>query len=280
MTEKVIGHKFLGLISIIGRRFWDISKINVISLVFYLPSILIMFFILTIAFPTDILGLSNLIMYTVKDAALLDLLIKMALGLTLVTVPIIVFGPAVAGAANAFKQIISNKACQVWSIVWATIRKFFVKSAIISVISTIVIFVTLLSLGLWLRLPSIDLSSYEFMNFLIGNKFMYSIIIFVMLLFILIFIMMHFYIYQLLVQYDLPLKKLYQYSYTFALLRFLPNLIVLISCIIVTLLPFWLHYLFGGGMIFLFTIGLTGLIINYYTWPAIEKHFEPLVNRK
>ena len=281
MAEKVIGHKFIGLINIIMRRFWDITRVNIFSLIFYLPSLIVLFFILIVTFPTNIEALSSTLLYTIKDAALLDLLIKMTLGLVLVTIPIVVFGPAVAGASNVYKIVIANQSCQVWTVFWDTIKKYFVKSFIISAISTIVMFLMLLSLRLWLQLASkVDVITDEFMLFLLESKFVYGAIMVILILFAVIFIMMHLYIYQLLVQYDLPISKLYKYAYTFALLRFLPNLLILIVCIVITLLPFWLHYLFGGGMIFLVTIGLCSLVINYYTWPAIEKHFEPLVNRK
>ncbi len=287
--EKIIGHKFMGLINILVSKFWDISKVNVFSVLLYLPSFAIMFYLSLSVFPSDIDKLANMFIYTVDDIALINALVRMAIGLVLMTIPMIIFGPAAAGAANVFKLLIANKSIQVWSIMWQSMKKHFLKSFIVSGISTIVIYVALLSLRVWIQLQN----STEFISglesndiidslikFLLENKFFFVMIIIVILLFILIFIMMHLYIYQLLVQYNLSIIKLFKYSYTFAILRFIPNLLIVIICMAITVIPYWIHYLFGGGMTMFVTFGLCGLIINYYTWPALEKHFEPLVDRK
>jgi len=279
--EKVFGHKFLGLISIVVNKFWDITKINLFSIIFYLPSFVILFFLLIMAVPSDIDMLANTLMYTIEDAALVDTLVRLAIGLVFMTIPIVVFGPAVAGSANVFKNIIEGNPTHTWTLFIQTLKKHFLKAFIISTIGTIVLFISLLSLRLWLQLANkAEVVTEGLMKFLLENSMFYGVIIFVMIGFIIIFLMMHFYIYQLLIQYDLTIMQLYKYSYTFAILRFFPNLFILIACAILTILPFWIHYLFGGGMMFLVTFGLCGLIVNYYTWPAIEKHFEPLTNKK
>lgn len=287
--EKIVGHKFMGLINLIISRFWDISKVNVFSVLLFLPSFALMFYLSLSVFPSDLDKLANIFIYTIEDVALINALVRMALGLVFMTIPIIVFGPAVAGASNVFKLIIANKSVQVWSIMWQSMKKFFLKSFIISGISTVIIYVALLSLRVWIQLQNNSdfirgLESNDVIDslvrFLLENKFFFVIIIIVIILFILVFIMMHLYIYQLLVQYDLSITKLYKYAYTFAILRFIPNLLIVIVCVTLTIIPYWIHYLFGGGMTMFVTFGLCGLIINYYTWPAIEKHFEPLVNRK
>lgn len=282
MTEnnKVFGQKFLGLINLFISKFWDITKINLFSVVFYIPSFIILFFLLVIAVPADLEGLASVMIYSLEDVVMLDLLVRMAFGLILVSIPIVVFGPAVAGAANVFKNLITRQPANTWSVFLQTIKKHFIKSFLISAISTIVIFLSMMSLRLWIQLAGkIDEINDGFMKFLLDSKFIYGLILFVIVLFILVFIMMHLYIYQLLVQYDLPITKLYKYSYTFALLRFIPNLLIIITCIVITILPFWIHYLLGGGMIFIITFGLCGLIINYFTWPALAKHFEPLTKK-
>ncbi|MCK5811764.1 MAG: DUF624 domain-containing protein [Clostridiales bacterium] len=287
--EKIVGHKFMRLINLLISRFWDISKVNVYSVLLYLPSFAIMFYLSLSVFPADFDKLASIFIYTVEDVALINALVRMAVGLVFMTIPMIVFGPAAAGAANVFKLIIANKSIQVWSIMWQSMKKHFLKSFIVSGISTVIMYVSLLSLRIWIQLQNNSefisgLKSNDVIDslikFLLGNKFFFVMIIILILLFILIFTMMHLYIYQLLVQYDLSITKLFKYSYTFAILRFIPNLLIVIVCMALTVIPYWIHYLFGGGMTMFVTFGLCGLIINYYTWPALEKHFEPLVDRK
>ena len=108
------------------------------------------------------------------------------------------------------------------------------------------------------------------------DGFFQSIVIWIITIFIVLFLMMHFYIYQLLIEYDLIIVKLYRYSFVFSLLRFFPNLLILIVCMAITLVPFGIHILVGNGVLVFLSIAICGTIINYYSWPAIEKHFEPL----
>ena len=91
--------------------------------------------------------------------------------------------------------------------------------------------------------------------------------------------MMHFYIYQILIEYNLKIHQLYRYSFVFSLIRLIPNLFVLIACIAMVIGPYTIHIMVGNGLLIFVTIALCGIVINYYTWPALEKHFDPLVKK-
>jgi uncharacterized membrane protein YesL len=88
------------------------------------------------------------------------------------------------------------------------------------------------------------------------------------------------YIYQILVEYNLSIWKLYRYSYVFAILRFFPNLLIAAGIIALTILPFLIHILFGAVVMIAVLFGLSSYIINFFTWPALEKHLDPIMKEQ
>jgi uncharacterized membrane protein YesL len=147
---------------------------------------------------------------------------------------------------------------------WQRIKKFFAKGIIISVIDVLVLFLCGVALQFYPQ---------------VLEGFFQTLVVYIIIIFVVLFIFMHFYIYQLLIEYNLGIVKLYRYSFVFSLIRFIPNLLILAGCMLITIAPFAIHILVGNGLIMFFTIGVCGTIINYYSWPAIEKHFEPLVKK-
>ena len=253
--------KFMGLIMILWRKAWDLTKVNIISFLFYIPffylSSMIVFAILQIDRTS---AMSNII-YSIEDLQLADLLLRIIFGTVLVTIPVVVFGPVAAGSTYLYKNIIKGQPVFIWNDMWAHIKKFFVKGIFITVIDVAVLFIISIALQVYPQ---------------ILDGFLQSVVIWIITIFMVLFLMMHFYIYQLLIEYNLGIFKLYRYSFVFSLIRLFPNLIILIVCMAITLIPFAIHILVGNGALIFISIAVCGIIINYFSWPAIEKHFEPL----
>jgi len=253
--------KFMGLLMLLWRKAWDLTKVNLISFLFYIPFFYLASMIVFAILQIDRTSAISNIIYSIEDLQLADFLIRIILGTVLVTIPVIVFGPVAAGATYVYRNIIKGQPVFIWNDMWANTKKFFVKGIFITVIDVGVLFIISIALQVYPQ---------------ILNGFFQSIVIWIITIFIVLFLMMHFYIYQLLIEYDLKIFKLYRYSFVFSLLRLFPNLLILIVCIAITLVPFALHILVGNGILVFLSIAVCGTIINYYSWPAIEKHFEPL----
>lgn len=262
--SKVKGDKFMGLINLIIRRIWDITKVSLISFLFYIPFLLVVWLVTYWFMPAAGAEIFNYRIYTPSDAALIDMIRRITLGLILITVPVTVFGPAAAGATYVYKCFVTGKAVFIWSDMWNHIKKFFGKAMIITVIDVFILFLCGIALQFYPQ---------------VLDGFFKMLVIYLIAIFLVLFMFMHFYIYQLLIDYNLSIVKLYRYSFVFSLIRFFPNLIILLVCMILTLAPFAIHILVGNGLLMFFTIGICGTIINYYSWPAIEKHFEPLIEK-
>lgn len=253
--------KLMGLIMLLWRKAWDLTKINLISFLFYIPFFYLASMIVFAILQIDRTSAISTILYSIEDLQLADFLLRIVLGTILVTIPVVVLGPVAAGTTYVYRNIIKGQPVFIWNDMWANIKKFFVKGIIITAIDVAVLF-----------LVSIALQVYP----QIIDGFLESVVIWIIVIFMALFLMMHFYIYQLLIEYDLKIFKLYRYSFVFSLLRLFPNLLILIVCVAITLVPFAIHILVGNGLLVFLSIAVCGTIINYFTWPAIDKHFEPL----
>lgn len=256
--------KFMGMIMLIWQKAWDLSKVNLISFLFYIPFFVLVWLVTYWFMPSGGAEIFNYQIYTPSDAALIDLLRRLTLGSILVTIPIVVFGPITAGATYIYRCMVKRQPFFLWSDMFAYMKKFFIKGLMITLIDTAVLFLCGVALQIYPQ---------------ILDGFFQAVVIWIIIIFLVIFFMMHFYIYQLLIEYNLGIFKLYRYSFVFALLRLIPNLIILITCIFISLAPFAIHIMVGNGVLIFFSIALCGIIINYYSWPAIDKHFAPLVKR-
>lgn len=264
--------KFMGLINLITRKAWDLSKVNVISFLFYLPFFLLVWVVSYWFMPSEGMEIFNYKIFSPADAAMVDLLWRFAIGSFLITIPIVVFGPVSAGATYVYRNMVRNQPVFIWSDMMKTMKKFFWKSLIITVVDTIMLFVIAMGIrfySTWYEIAFPDMYS----------SMVETVSVMLILVFTLLFIMMHFYIYQLLIEYNLKITQLYRYSFIFSLLRFFPNLIVLIMCLAITLGPFAIHIMVGNGLLIFITLALCGIVVNYYTWPALEKHFDPMVKK-
>lgn len=256
--------KFMKLIMLLWNRAMDIIKVNLVSFVVCIPFFYLASMIIFAMFQIDRTSTMGEILYTLEDMQLADLLLRLILGTVLVTVPVVVFGPVAAGTTYIYRNIVKGQGIFIWSDIWSNVKRFFVKGSLITIIDVAVLYIASIALQVY---PQIIDGLLE------------SIVIWVIIVFLVLFMIMHFYIYQLMIEYDLSIVKLYRYAFVFSLLRLFPNLLILAVCMAITLVPFMIHIIVGNGILLFLSIGVCGTIINYYTWPAIEKHFEPLVKR-
>ncbi|MBN1624176.1 MAG: DUF624 domain-containing protein [Clostridia bacterium] len=270
--EPKVNGKFMGLINLIARKAWDLSKLNVISLLLNIPFFALMWLISYWFIPAEGMEIFNYKIYSPQDAALIDLLWRLSIGSIMIAIPVVVFGPANAGATYIYRNMVKGQPVFIWSDIMKTMKKFFWKSALITVIDVIMLFI----IAMGLRFYS---SWYEIAFPNLHNSMIETISVMIILVFMLLFIMMHFYIYQLLIEYNLKIHQLYRYSFVFSLLRLIPNLMILIACLAITIGPYTIHIMVGNGLLIFVTLALCGIIINYYSWPAIEKHFEPIAKK-
>ncbi|HPB16162.1 MAG: DUF624 domain-containing protein [Clostridia bacterium] len=262
--QKPKESKFMKFMDILKIRFWSIAKFNLICLGIYTIFIVFYaFFISQIFFPIDVSdyqqGYSNF-------GELLALLVyRIPYTLIFFTVPIVAFGPAASAIAVVFRSYV-RRDDSFSSDFTDGFKKYFWKSLAVTGISTVIT----ICLGIAFRFYQLNLQA----------GFWKTALLLIIAGFSVLFVMMHMYIYQILVEYNLSIWKLYRYSYVFAILRFFPNLLIAAGIIALTILPFLIHILFGAVVMIAVLFGLSSYIINFFTWPALEKHLDPIMKEQ
>ncbi|MFO7637600.1 MAG: DUF624 domain-containing protein [Clostridia bacterium] len=267
--ERTETSRFMGLVDLIIKKIWDISKINVLTVAFYIPFVFVMIYVTRWFLPE--VGRIESLIYTPEDMLLMEIIVRFAFGSILMTVPVVVLGPAAAGITRLLEAMVTRKPFFFWSDFWETFKKYFFKALGISLISTIFLMIAGLAINFYVNVAE------EFIPLLTGGlKLFVLVIIFLVLL---LFYMAHLYVYQLLIHKKLSILKAYRYAFVFAVLRFVPNLLILVACGLITVLPFYVHFLFGVVFYLFLSFGLCGTIINYFSWPAIHKHIAPMLTK-
>lgn len=231
---------------VLSRKFWNLVKLNMLFFLFNLPAILTMLILMMVFVDSSITA----------DLGS-DLMLKFILGSIFICIPVLTVGPAQAG----FTYILRNYAREEHAFLWWDFKenaiRNFKESLIISVLDLLVFVIVLF-----------DLRAYFLFNK--GNLLMTIASSFLILAFV-IYMMMHMFIYPMLVTFKLSIKQVLRNSLIFAMMKFIPNLGILLLCGILLVASFW-NPIIGFILLPLFTLSLIGFITNFYVYPLLKKH--------
>lgn len=241
---------------IFQRKFWNLLKINIMFNIFNLPALIFGLFAALYLFP-------NIIPEAFKDsdALISDILLKFILLSVLMCIPMITVGPAQAG----FTYILRNYAREEHAFIWGdfkdTALKNFKQSMIVSIINFFLTILMIWSIRAYILLGD-------------GNLIMTIGTTLMVIMFVL-FMIMHMYIYPMLVTFHLSLKQLYKNALIFAMVKLLPNIGILLLCMLIIFLTFGMIIPFSqiiGIILYIFiTVSLIGFITNFYVYPKLQK---------
>lgn len=241
--------------SILARKFWKLIQINLLYGVFNIPAIILTFFLSTwliqIIIPPDTLN-----QYIQENPEII--MSAFPLLLFLICVPVITVGPAQAGMTYLLRNYSREEHAFIWSDFKEHALKNFKQSLIVSVINTLITVLVILDI-------------YLYFNMSRNNVLLSSASVLVIFAFIL-FMMMNMYIYPMIVTFDLTIKQLYKNALMFAMLKFFPNLLILIICLAVLLVPFFLQPAIAYLLFIFLTMSLIGFITNFHVYPKLKKY--------
>ena len=223
------------------RKFWQLVTINLLFFLFNLPALFI-----------AVLFLSGLFMPADLQT---NIAIRFMISIMMVGIPFVTFGPAQAG----FTYVLRNYSREEHAFLWMDFKeqaiRNFKQSIIVSLIDMVVLFIVGLDINMYLAME---------------NNFMVTVANALVISSFLVFIMMHMYIYPLMITFKLSIKQLYKNAMLFALMRFFPNLGILLLCMIILVVPQII--VIGMLLIPVITLSTVGLIINFYVYPTLKKH--------
>ena len=253
---------FIVFFEILQRKFWNFIKINMMFLIFNLPAVLAGMFVLFTFFPHIFPDAMES-----PEALFKDTIMKFVLLTVMMCVPMITTGPAQAG----FTYILRNYSREEHAFIWGDFKDAAIsnlkQSLIVSTINFLVTFLTLLSIRAYWILTE-DIGQIPGLLGLAGLA--------VMFMMLMLFACMNIYIYPLMVTFELTLKQLYKNSLIFAIIKFIPNMGILLLNAFIVFFTFGLIIPFNplvGFVPYIFlTLSLTGFITNFYAYPKLRKY--------
>lgn len=250
--------RFVIFFEVLARKFWKIVRVNLLFLLFNIPAIL--FLLLFSAYYLQLIIPPETLFKEETD--LLGYLMGAAVPLmsVFVCLPMITVGPAQAGMTYILRNYSREEHAFLWSDFIEHAKKNFKQSMIVGTINLIV--TVFIMLDFYICRAYMNTSS----NLLLTAASTLIIVAFV------IFMMMSMYIYPMMVTFKLTIRQLYKNAFFFAIMKLIPNLLILIVCIAIVIVSFY-FYPAAGYILFIFiTMALISYITNFYVYPKIDKY--------
>ncbi|HEX2947292.1 MAG TPA: YesL family protein [Clostridia bacterium] len=248
---------FIVFFEILQRKFWNLIKINFLFVIFDLPAILLGYLVLLFLFP-------NIFPDALNSAEVMtsDMLMKFILLMPLVCVPMVTVGPAQAGFTYILRNYAREEHAFIWSDFKETALKNFKQGMVIGTINFVVTFLMLMSIRAYLLIGNGSIPG------MIGTAIMFVLFG--------VFAMMNIYIYPILITFELSIKQIYKNAVIFAVVKFLPNLGILLLSAFITFLTFGMivpfNQFLGLLLLMLITASLVGFLTNFYAYPKLKKY--------
>lgn len=248
-TEKAFFRFFM----IFFRKIRQFVLLNWIYLIMTLPVFVILFLISGVISNHLIGEISN------KSTAFMEFLIR--------TVTAILFlvllggGPAMAGASYVTRNFSRENHVYLWSDFITEVSKNFKQTTFVVLTDIPIFCVFVIAYIFYGKTP------------IVGNVIQYLLILVYVL-----FVFMHFYIYQIIVTFDMKLKNIYYNAFLFAIGRLPQNLFVLVIVILIHMGGIMIGFQSGLMMSVMILLECTFLVafsiffVNYNVNSAIEKY--------
>ena len=173
---------------------------------------------------------------------------------------LLTFGFANTGLAYILRNMVKRKPVFVWSDFFKCIKKNLKQALIIGILD-----------GGVIALFAYDLMVYRAND----SEFMYNIFFFVILMFTIIYFMMRFYLYLIMITFDLPIRKIIKNSFIFSMLGIKRNLVATIGIAVVVFLTYTIMSILptlGIVIPFIWTISVSSFIGVYCAYPVMHKY--------
>ncbi|MHB8062066.1 MAG: DUF624 domain-containing protein [Ruminiclostridium sp.] len=244
---------FFIFFEVLKRKFWHLIKINLMFVIFSIPTLVIAYFMSSVY----VQKLSEYFLNNVNvtDGVLVDFNIKLILSVVMIMLSVITIGPVQAG----FTYILRNYSREEHSFIWWDFKENFGKNFKQGMAITGIDIVVIYVLGIALNFYA---SSSNIISIAAASFVILSIIV---------FLMMHLYIYPMLVTVKLSVKNIYKNAFIFSIIKFLPNILILILNLVIAVAAFY-NIMIGALLYVILLPSFIGLMNNFYVNPIIKKY--------
>jgi len=225
---------------VFSRKFWRLIRLNMIYAISCLP--------LLAAWVIGLLAFAD------GKTSLGEFAFLLMIGYA---INIFTIGPATAGFTYVLRNFSREEHAWVWSDFKEHALKNYKQAFIVSLIDLVVAVVMYVNL--------------QFYTQLAAQNFYYGILKYIVLGMLILYIIMHFYIYQLMVTFQLTIKQIFKNAFIFTMLKLPRNFGMLVLCIIV-LCAFYYYYIVGILLTPFLVLSTIGFMINFYVYPTLKKY--------
>ena len=269
---------------IFGRKFTHFVRVNLVYVLTSIPTFLLVFFLTGLVSSAILevpslqsllqnlaqqtaenMGDSNLVTQQLNQMiVMVDLFMRFVL--TYLFVILWGMGPATAGLTYVLRNFAREEHAWIWSDFKDALKSNFKQSAIVFFIDLVVFVLFYVAFAFYLQMS----------GFLGAMRYVIVVIAIV-------YTMMHFYLYPMMVTFQLSLKDLYRNALLFAIGKLPSNLLILAILLLVHVGSVLMAINFGGGyfMLILFVILLleililqsfSAFIVNFHAYPKMKKY--------
>ena len=262
---------------ILWQKRFKLMGVNLMYILFSLPVFALVIFLLYFftSFTMSMAGFEDLSVWIQgNNGANADTFFRMLIFtfIFFTTIPLFSMGPAYAGTTYLVKSFVKEEPVFLWTDFTTKMRSNTKMGLKVGLINGIIMVLLMLDSVVYLAI--INNSKGIFSN-------VPSFVSLLIALFILfgsaLFFMMNIYIYQMVVTFKITLRQLYKNAFIFAMIRWLPNLLILILDVLLIGIPL---FLIPGAASF-FVTGILYIFIwpsvimytnNFYAYPVIKKY--------
>ncbi len=243
-------NRFFHYFELLGRKFGDICKLNVVFLLSVMPLLLLSVVLFVLLWQTS---------FSILDNLLMSILIILS--------PWMLAGPSIGAATKIAREFSREIPVFVWSDFWATFRSDWKQTLALSVLDYLALCCVTAAL------PFYFYSDFGYLSYVL---FAICFVIALIVLF------MQNYLYVMSVSFDLSLSAVIKNSFVLAALCIGRNLIaalVTVGLVVLSLLLVWYGLVVTEYLWILLTVLVVGILfgfyfftINYLTFPALKKY--------
>lgn len=264
---------------VLKTRFWNISALNMLYIIVNFPIIFGLIYLSGVFFAettapaspfysqlfgmmqygeTPYISMLSSIIGTNADLSVPTTVAKIFGYLTL----LIVFtnGISSVGASYITRNFVRGEPTFILSDFFSAINKNFKQSVVLGILDSLFLFIF----------------GYGSMTYFINSgTYVVNVMLFAEILLFLIYLTMRFYMYTLLITFDLNIVKILKNSFIFAVVGFKRNIVAWIGVIFVLFVNLYLLFtipMLGVIMPFLITPGFLMFICSFCTYPVIKKY--------
>lgn len=261
--EEMEKNRFFVFFDVFFRKFMRFVQLNVLYLLFCIPYFILLYFfsplntyLLTV---TDLAGIGGFIQsMPAVDAEAFDILLRSMFALA-----VLIFwgaGPVSAGTAYVLRNFAREEHAWVWSDFFEQLKSNFKQGIVVLLVDLLVLYLSMVAFQFYGAAYAASANTMM----LIAEG--------LLVVFLILYTFMHYYIYPMMVSFDLKIGKLYRNAFLFAIAKFPQNVFFTLICLVILIALFSFISLFAWLVFAIFLTIFLVFVLQFYTTHVVDQN--------